>query len=142
VETIKEKTWLKDDISPYHLYLKFLYEYFREGTGKYDFISLAKLTDSATKLPWDMKNFIKSAWEEGGFRFGHAAQQHRGRYLQSFQAFSIAKEERLSRHLTCSSIILAWMYVHCVIILLTLYAYHPMHIKESHSNLKFDKSSG
>ncbi len=104
--------------------------------------SLAKLTDSETKLPGDMKNFIKTAWEEDGFRFGHAAQQHRGRYLQSFQAFSIPKEERLSRHLTCSSIILAWMYVHCVIILLTLYAYHPMHIKEFHSNLKFDKSSG
>lgn len=30
IETIKTKTWLKDDISPYNLYLKFLYEYFKE----------------------------------------------------------------------------------------------------------------
>lgn len=42
VETINEKPWLKDDISPCHLYLKFLYEYFRKGTGKYDFIFLGK----------------------------------------------------------------------------------------------------
>lgn len=30
VETIKKHTWLNDEISPYELYLKFLYEYLRE----------------------------------------------------------------------------------------------------------------
>lgn len=30
VETVKNKTWLNDTIIPYELYLKFLYEYFRE----------------------------------------------------------------------------------------------------------------
>lgn len=30
IETIKTDTWLRDDISPYELYLKFLYEYFKE----------------------------------------------------------------------------------------------------------------
>ena len=30
VETINEKTWLNDSITPYELYLKFLYEYFKE----------------------------------------------------------------------------------------------------------------
>jgi len=30
VDTIHDKTWLNDAIFPYHLYLKFLYEYFRE----------------------------------------------------------------------------------------------------------------
>ena len=30
IETIDNKTWLKDDITPYELYLKFLYEYFKE----------------------------------------------------------------------------------------------------------------
>ncbi len=30
VETIKEKTWLNDSITPYELYLKFLYEYLKE----------------------------------------------------------------------------------------------------------------
>ena len=30
VDTIRKKTWLRDDISPYHLYLKMLYEYLEE----------------------------------------------------------------------------------------------------------------
>lgn len=30
VETIKKKTWLNDSITPYELYLKFLYEYLKE----------------------------------------------------------------------------------------------------------------
>lgn len=30
VETVKKKTWLNEKITPYELYLKFLYEYFRE----------------------------------------------------------------------------------------------------------------
>lgn len=30
VETIKTETWLSDDITPYEIYLKFLYEYFKE----------------------------------------------------------------------------------------------------------------
>lgn len=30
IETIKEKTWLKDDITPYELYLKTIYEFFEE----------------------------------------------------------------------------------------------------------------
>ena len=30
VETVQNKTWMKDDITPYHLYLKTLYEFFKE----------------------------------------------------------------------------------------------------------------
>lgn len=30
IETVKEKTWIKDDITPYELFLKTLYEYFKE----------------------------------------------------------------------------------------------------------------
>ncbi len=30
VETVNKKTWLRDDITPYELYLKFLYEYFKD----------------------------------------------------------------------------------------------------------------
>ncbi len=30
VETVNKKTWLKEDITPYELYLKFLYEYFED----------------------------------------------------------------------------------------------------------------
>jgi superfamily II DNA/RNA helicase/HKD family nuclease len=34
VETIKKKTWLNDDITPYELYLKLLYEYFRDDLSQ------------------------------------------------------------------------------------------------------------
>jgi phosphatidylserine/phosphatidylglycerophosphate/cardiolipin synthase-like enzyme len=30
IETINEKTWLREDITPYELFLKTLYEYFKE----------------------------------------------------------------------------------------------------------------
>ena len=30
VDTIRQNTWLRDDISPYHIYLKMLYEYLKE----------------------------------------------------------------------------------------------------------------
>ena len=30
VQTVNKKTWLNDSITPYHLYLKFLYEYLKE----------------------------------------------------------------------------------------------------------------
>lgn len=41
IETIKNETWLNDDITPYDLYLKFLYEYFwdRVNDDKDDFES-------------------------------------------------------------------------------------------------------
>ncbi len=36
VQTIREKTWLNDTITPYQLYLKFLYEYFRDELRQSD----------------------------------------------------------------------------------------------------------
>jgi hypothetical protein len=36
VDTIDSKTWLNDQILPYHLYLKFLYEYFKEDINMDD----------------------------------------------------------------------------------------------------------
>jgi len=50
INTVTKKTWIRDDISPYELYLKFLYEYFKqdlEETGE-----LYNL-----ELPDDFKNF-------------------------------------------------------------------------------------
>ena len=49
VDTIKEKTWLKDDITPYELYLKFLYEYF------YDEINDDKIQFKGEFLPEGFK---------------------------------------------------------------------------------------
>lgn len=34
IETIKNQTWLNDEITPYELYLKFLYEYFKENLAR------------------------------------------------------------------------------------------------------------
>ena len=39
IDTIQKKTWLNQNISPYELYLKFLYEYFKEELGQTDKIS-------------------------------------------------------------------------------------------------------
>lgn len=36
VETIQSRTWLNNTVSPYELYLKFLYEYFRDELGRSD----------------------------------------------------------------------------------------------------------
>ena len=36
IETIREKTWLNDTITPYELYLKFLYEYFKDDLYQTD----------------------------------------------------------------------------------------------------------
>ena len=36
LKTIKEKTWLNNNITPYELYLKFLYEYFRDDLKQTD----------------------------------------------------------------------------------------------------------
>lgn len=50
VQTIEEKTWLSQNITPYHLYLKFLYEYFKDDL---------ETTDELFEkyLPVDFKHF-------------------------------------------------------------------------------------
>jgi superfamily II DNA/RNA helicase/HKD family nuclease len=40
VQTINEKTWLNQNITPYELYLKFLYEYFKGELSRTDEVSL------------------------------------------------------------------------------------------------------
>ncbi|MFN6991789.1 MAG: phospholipase D-like domain-containing protein, partial [Fervidobacterium sp.] len=50
VQTLKEKTWLNPNITPYELYLKFLYEYFKDELTRTDEIF-------AKYLPYDFKRF-------------------------------------------------------------------------------------
>lgn len=40
IETIEQKTWLNNSITPYELYLKFLYEYFKEEINQIDELDL------------------------------------------------------------------------------------------------------
>lgn len=50
IQTINERTWLNSNITPYELYLKFLYEYFKD--------ELARTDEVFTKyLPYDFKRF-------------------------------------------------------------------------------------
>jgi HKD family nuclease len=51
VQTIQEKTWLSQNISPYQLYLKFLYEYFKDELSQIDKISLKYLPQEFKKPP-------------------------------------------------------------------------------------------
>lgn len=45
VETVRTKTWLNEDITPYHLYLKMLYEYLKED------INIDKNLESESDVP-------------------------------------------------------------------------------------------
>jgi superfamily II DNA or RNA helicase len=40
IETIENRTWLNQNITPYQLYLKFLYEYFKDDLGQTDEVSI------------------------------------------------------------------------------------------------------
>lgn len=57
IDTIKNDTWLNDEITPYELYLKFLYEYFKENLVKKDSLDI--------QLP---KNFMKLEYQHEAVR--------------------------------------------------------------------------
>ena len=50
IQTIENKTWLNQNITPYHLYLKFLYEYFKEELNRIDDIFVKYLPEEFLKL--------------------------------------------------------------------------------------------
>lgn len=52
IETIRAKTWLNDKITPYELYLKFLYEYFKEDLNQHDELLFKYLPDEFLKLEY------------------------------------------------------------------------------------------
>jgi len=52
IETIAEDTWLKEDITPYELYLKFLYEYFKEEINQEDTLEHIYLPDNFKQLKY------------------------------------------------------------------------------------------
>jgi superfamily II DNA or RNA helicase/HKD family nuclease len=54
IETIAENTWLKEDITPYELYLKFLYEYFKEEINE----------EGISKCEYRPDNFKKLKYQE------------------------------------------------------------------------------
>jgi len=51
-ETIEKDTWLREDITPYELYLKFLYEYFKEEINQEDTLDHSHRPDSFKELKY------------------------------------------------------------------------------------------
>src|SRR3990172_6594713 len=69
VQTIQEKTWLSQNITPYQLYLKFLYEYFKDELSQADEVFLKYLPPEFKKLEYQEQavlNAKKILLEYGG----------------------------------------------------------------------------
>ncbi len=68
VETIRTKTWLSDTVTPYELYLKFLYEYFKEDLGQHGEMFLKYLPPEFKKLEYQEQAVLnaKKILEEYG----------------------------------------------------------------------------
>ncbi|MDN3512962.1 MAG: phospholipase D-like domain-containing protein [Candidatus Brocadia sp.] len=69
VDTIQIKTWLNNTITPYELYLKFLYEYFKEELGQADEVFLKYLPEKFKNLEYQEQavlNARKILQEYGG----------------------------------------------------------------------------
>ena len=69
IDTIQIKTWLNNTITPYELYLKFLYEYFKEELSQADEVFLKYLPQEFKKLEYQEQavlNARKILLEYGG----------------------------------------------------------------------------
>ncbi|EKD56219.1 MAG: hypothetical protein ACD_58C00265G0002 [uncultured bacterium] len=69
VETIKTKTWINNDVSPHELYLKFLYEYFKDELSQTNEIFVKYLPEEYKKLEYQEQavlNAKKILLEYGG----------------------------------------------------------------------------
>lgn len=69
VQTIQSKTWLNQNISPYQLYLKFLYEYFKDELSQTEDIFVKYLPTEFKKLEYQeqaVMNAKKILLEYGG----------------------------------------------------------------------------
>ncbi len=68
VETIRTKTWLNDTVTPYELYLKFLYEYFKDDLSQHDEMFLKYLPEEFMRLEYQEQAVLnaKKILEEYG----------------------------------------------------------------------------
>ena len=68
IETIETKTWLNQDIIPYHLYLKFLYEYFKDELSQTDEVFANYFPENFMKLEYQEQAVLnaKKILEEYG----------------------------------------------------------------------------
>lgn len=69
IQTIENKTWLNSNITPYELYLKFLYEYFKDELSQTDEVFFKYLPEEFKKLEYQEQavlNAKKILGEYGG----------------------------------------------------------------------------
>jgi len=69
VQTIQDRTWANRNITPYQLYLKFLYEYFKDELNQTEQISMQYLPQGFKKLTYQeqaVSNAKKILLEHGG----------------------------------------------------------------------------
>ncbi len=69
IQTIQDKTWLTQNITPYQLYLKFLYEYFKDELSQADEVFINYLPEEFKKLEYQEQavlNAKKILLEYGG----------------------------------------------------------------------------
>ncbi|VAX34645.1 DNA/RNA helicases, SNF2 family [hydrothermal vent metagenome] len=68
IETIRTKTWLNDTITPYQLYLKFLYEYFKDEMSQADEVFFKYVPEDFRKLEYQEQAVLnaKKILEEYG----------------------------------------------------------------------------
>lgn len=69
VQTVQQKTWMTQDITPYELYLKFLYEYFKDELNQSDELFVRYLPQGFKKLEYQEQavlNAKKILLEYGG----------------------------------------------------------------------------
>ncbi|MGC9044795.1 MAG: phospholipase D-like domain-containing protein, partial [Myxococcota bacterium] len=52
VQTIKQNTWLNENITPYELYLKFLYEYFKDELSRTDEVFIKYLPENFKRFKY------------------------------------------------------------------------------------------
>ncbi|NWF62919.1 MAG: hypothetical protein HXY38_01315 [Chloroflexi bacterium] len=69
LQTIETRTWLSADILPYHLYLKLLYEYFKDELNRTEDIFANYLPEGFLKLEYQQQAVLnaKKILEEYGF---------------------------------------------------------------------------
>lgn len=68
IETIESKTWLNQNVTPYQLYLKFLYEYFKDDLNRTDEVFAKYLPNNFLKLEYQEQAVLnaKKILEEYG----------------------------------------------------------------------------
>lgn len=68
IQTIEDKTWLNQNITPYHLYIKFLYEYFKDELSQTDEVFIKYLPEEFKKLEYQEQAVLnaKKILEEYG----------------------------------------------------------------------------